>query len=134
MTDAKSKIQYLVDTGSDLCVFPISFLNKEHQRPKTNFELFAANNTVISTYGWLSITLDLGLRRAFTWRFIIADVSKPIIGVDFLCFYNLLVDVTNACLIDNTTTLTSAAQVATMCTYPNVKVAITGDSQYHKLL
>lgn len=133
VTDAKTKVQFLVDTGSDLCVFPISYLGKR-QRPKTNFELFAANNTVIATYGWLSVTLDLGLRRSFNWRFIIADVSKPIIGVDFLCFYNLLVDVRGARLVDKTTSLTSAALVASACAYPKVKVAVTGDSKYHQLL
>ncbi|GFV24326.1 gag-pol polyprotein [Trichonephila clavipes] len=36
--------------------------------------------------------LNLGLRRPFIWTFIIADVSSPIIGADFLKHFNLLID------------------------------------------
>jgi hypothetical protein len=36
------------------------------------------------------MTVDLGLRRDFTHPFIIADVSYPIIGADFLLTFNLL--------------------------------------------
>lgn len=132
ITDSTSKLQYLVDTGSDLCVYPVSFLRAQ-RRHKTNYELYAANNTIIATYGWFSLSLDLGLRRSFTWRFVIADVTKPIIGVDFLSFYNLLVDVRNSRLIDGTTSLASAALVASACPSPQIKV-ISGDSPYHKLL
>jgi hypothetical protein len=32
------------------------------------------------------------LRRDFTWRFIIADVTQPIIGADFLSHYGLFVN------------------------------------------
>lgn len=132
VTDVKTKVQFLVDTGSDLCVYPISFLRAQ-RRHKTSYELYAANNTIISTYGWLSLTLDFNLRRMFSWRFVIADVSKPIIGVDFLSFYNLLVDVRNARLIDNITSLSSAALVASASVCPQIKV-ISGNSPYHSLL
>lgn len=107
ITDRKTKIQYLVDTGSDLCVFPRSAVREP--RCKTKYELFAANGSIISTYGYLPLTLDLGLRRAFIWQFIVADVTKPIIGIDFLGYYNLLVDCRNQRLIDNITALTVAA-------------------------
>lgn len=132
VTDVKTKVQFLVDTGSDLCVYPVSFLRAQRCH-KTSYELYAANNTTISTYGWYSLSLDFNLRRMFSWRFVIADVSKPIIGVDFLSFYNLLVDVRNARLIDSITSLTSAAIVASTCVCPQIKL-ITGDSPYHRLL
>ncbi|GFW71946.1 retrovirus-related Pol polyprotein from transposon 412 [Trichonephila clavipes] len=35
--------------------------------------------------------LNLGMRRPFIWTFIIADVSSPIIGADFLKHFNLLI-------------------------------------------
>ena len=38
------------------------------------------------------IVLDLGLRRKFSWPFIVADVTKTIIGADFLVNFGLLVD------------------------------------------
>jgi hypothetical protein len=48
-----------------------------------NFDLCAANGTTIHTYGWLPLSLNLGLCQDFTWRFVVADVTRPIIGVDF---------------------------------------------------
>lgn len=47
-------------------------------------QLYAANRTSIKTYGTQLYHMDLGLRRIFTWPFIIADVSQAIIGADFL--------------------------------------------------
>ena len=54
-------------------------------------------------YGWTPINVDLGLHRDFVWRFVVTDV--PIIEVDFLSFYNLLVDCHNNRLLDGTTLL-----------------------------
>ena len=90
ITDRVSKQRYLVDTGSDLCVFPRKLL--PGRRERTDYNLYAANGTTIPTYGWTSRSLNLGLRRDFTWRFVIADVQLPIIGVDLLSHYGFLVD------------------------------------------
>ena len=132
ITDYNTKIQYLIDTGSDLCVFPRSAIPKP--RMKTKYELFAANGTVISTYGFHLLTLDLGLHRAFTWRFIIADVNKPIIGVDFLAYYNLIVDCRNQRLIDNQTSLAIQAPQSKSTEAISSVRTITEDSSYHRIL
>lgn len=47
----------------------------------------------------------MGLRRAYQWVFIIADVASPIIGADFLGNFALLVDVKHRRLIDSETSL-----------------------------
>ena len=57
----------------------------------SNYKMYAANGSTISTYGIRTFELGLGLRRAFTWKFVIADVAKPIIGADFLNHFGLLV-------------------------------------------
>ncbi|GFW72704.1 retrovirus-related Pol polyprotein from transposon opus [Trichonephila clavipes] len=49
--------------------------------------------------------LNLGLRRPFIWTFIIADVSSPIIGADFLKHFNLLIDLKKKRLVDVKTSL-----------------------------
>lgn len=85
VTDRRTKTQFLVDTGSDLCVFPRTALNE--RRSVTNYQLYAANGSTISTYGFVHLELNLGLRRDYSWRFIVADVTKAIIGVDLLSFY-----------------------------------------------
>lgn len=131
VTDKKSKVQFLVDTGSDLCVYPRHQLSE--CRDKTNYQLRAANGTMINTYGYIDFNLDLGLRRAFKWKFVIADVTKAIIGVDFLSFYNLLVDVRNKKIIDGVTNLATVANIVNNNLIPSIKV-VTGVSKYHTIL
>lgn len=78
--------------------------------------------------------LDLDLRRTVSWRFTVADVTKAIIGVDFLSFYDLMVDCRNKRLIDNKTTLSAgAAPVPSSDAISSVKT-ITGESKYLDLL
>jgi hypothetical protein len=78
ITDKSSKQRFLIDTGLDLCVFPRKLIPRRKER--VNYDLCTANVTIIPTYGWLPLSLDLGLRRDFTWRFI---------GADFLSFWSL---------------------------------------------
>lgn len=132
VADRDTCVQYLIDTGSDVCVYPVKQLRGPFQH--TKYELFAANGTVIPTYGLITLSLNFGLRRAYNWRFIIANVTKPIIGVDFLHHYSLLVDIRNKCLIDNSTKLqVSCLPVEnSLCVSP-VKTVL-GNSQFHQLL
>lgn len=128
--DRTNKTQFLIDTGADLCVFPRTYLSGN--KKKSAYQLFAANGSTIATYGLINLTLNLGLRRAFTWKFVIADVAKPIIGVDFLSFYNLLVDIRNSRLVDNTTQLGIVGK--TINDNMSVIKTITGNSIFHNLL
>lgn len=132
VTDSRSKTQFLIDTGSDLCVYPRTALHD--RREKTNYQLCAANGSNINTYGYVQFNIDLGLRRDFKWKFVVADVTKPIIGIDFLSYYNLLIDVRNKRIIDGTTKLTSlACNAINSFSVPSIKV-VTGVSKYHTLL
>lgn len=130
VTDASSRVNFLVDTGADLCVYPRRMVRGPRQR--STYELSAANGTPIYTYGTETLTLNFGLRRAFSWRFVIADVSRPIIGADFLAHYGLLVDLRNSRLVDQMTSLTARGRCI-RCDAPSVKT-ITGETQYHRLL
>jgi hypothetical protein len=110
-TDWLTKTSFLVDTGADLCIYPRSRLRERRTR---SYELFVANGTIVNTYGCITLRLDLGLRRQFSWRFVVADITGPIIGSDFLSFYSLLFDIRHRRLIDNVTNLTvSGAPVGT---------------------
>ncbi|GFV63941.1 retrovirus-related Pol polyprotein from transposon 17.6 [Trichonephila clavipes] len=112
LLDRKSGQKFLMDSGSEICVIPPSpTMNKS---PQSNFSLFAANNTKIPAYGMVRKELNLGLRRPFIWTFIIADVSSPIIGVDFLKHFNLLIDLKKKRLVDVETSL------FTPCVFPNI--------------
>ena len=68
-------------------------------------ELYAANGSKIRTYGKKLLKLDFGLRRNFTWPFVIADVKQSIIGLDFLSNFDLLVDTKRNRIVDAKTSL-----------------------------
>ena len=96
-------MSYLIDTGADISVLPP--LPGDRLNASDSIKLQAANGSSIRTFGDRSVQLDLGLAKAFTWKFTIADVSKPIIGADF----GLLVDVGRKRLMDAETFLTVPA-------------------------
>ena len=102
---------------------------------KCTYELFAANNTCIATYGTIAVELNFSLRRSFKWRLVIADVSTPIIGIDFLSFYGLLVNARNKRLVDSTTNLSTIAYIRHLGSSENATVKTIGiQSEYHQLL
>ena len=92
--DRCSKTSFLVDTGAAVSIIPRSSVSAsfcQTLRPMDN-TLTAANGSKISTYGYHSLTLDLGFARLLKWEFIIADVAFPILGAYFLRAQSLLVD------------------------------------------
>ena len=127
--DKASGIRFLIDAGADICVFPRKLV--PGRLKKSDYVLSAANGTPIATYGTRTMTLNLGLRRDFSWRFLVADVSKPILGADFLAHHNLP-DLTHCRLMDSTALLTYRGEV-TECQVPDIKT-VTGSSTCHRLL
>ncbi|GBL87037.1 Transposon Ty3-G Gag-Pol polyprotein [Araneus ventricosus] len=109
--DRPSGLNFLVDTGADISVVPPS--SAERCKPKSLLNLLAANGTKINTYGTRNLSLNIGLRRIFPWSFIIADVSRPILGADFLTHYGIIIDLKSKCLKDQQTTLTSTGKIST---------------------
>jgi len=98
VSDRRNGTRYLIDTGAD-----ISVLLKTAIRDKctiSKYKLYAANNTLITTYGTKLVQVDLGLRRKLDWTFVVADVKQAIIGADFLAHYGLVVDLTHRSLRD----------------------------------
>ncbi|KMQ89105.1 pol polyprotein [Lasius niger] len=130
VTCRTTKKQFLVDTGSDVSVYPRS-MTSGHIMP-TNYELFAANGSIITTYGWITLQPNLGLRRSFPWRFIIANVTSPIIGADFLSYYHLLPDLQKGILVDGKTDLRIKGTAETG-SVESVKV-LTIENKYHRIL
>jgi len=101
--DRTSGIRYLVDTGSDVSVYP----PQKHRmfRGKAEPYQLYANGSVIPTYETKTLQPNLSLRREFPWHFIIADVLQSIIGADFLAHYHLLSNMKKKNLIDGETGL-----------------------------
>ena len=124
ITDQDSKRRFLLDTGSDVCCYPRQWL--PGRRPRANYDLQAANDSTIHTYGVARFALNLGLRRSFAWNFIIADVSEAILGSDFMAYYHLLPDCHAKRLLDATTGLSAPCSTARSA-QPSVKLITTVD-------
>lgn len=103
MHDDITNREFLIDTGADVSVLPLA--NSNHPLRPTDIQLYAANGTPIKVVGEKIVKLNLGLRREFIWPFVVADVTTPIIGADFLRHHDLLIDLRRNRLIDNDTKL-----------------------------
>ena len=78
--DKKLHLKFLVDFGSDVSCIPLTKASKKLH--PDSLELFAVHNTKIYTYETKLFNVDFGLRCNFSWKFLIAFVSIPIIGAD----------------------------------------------------
>jgi len=98
VNDTRTGRKFLIDSGAELSVIP----RRQNLTSCTTSEinLIAANGTQIKTYGPEQLQLDLGFKRLFTWTFEMADVARPIIGVDFLHYYGLLIGIRHSRLVD----------------------------------
>ena len=96
-------IRFLVDTGAEYSIVPAKPAHRARQ-PR-GLDLQAANNSGIRTCGQRILKLSLGSRQ--NWIFLIADVSHPLLGSDFLSSHDLLVDTKRGRLIDHQISLIS---------------------------
>ena len=81
--DFVSGMNYLVDMGSQISILPASKWDKEN---------CVKSNSLVAAKGNRLMTLRFGV-ECFRWNFVVADVTQPILGADFLCAHSLMVDV-----------------------------------------
>lgn len=129
--DRNTTQRFLVDTGADISVLACTIALKK-KLTSSKYNLYAANNTPIKTYGERSMQLDFGLRRCFRWTFVVADVKTSILGADFLRHFKLLVDLHRKKLIDQVTELSIDA-VEIISNQETVHV-ISESHMYHDIL
>lgn len=120
--DKLSGQRFLVDTGAEVSIIPVSLTNR---KTPTELKLFSANNSRISTYGELRLTLNLGLRRPIVWNFYVADIPFAIIGADLLRYYQLTVNLHNRTLEDQITSLSVKGKIANA---PTLKISLVDRS------
>lgn len=101
VVDTNSNIRFLIDSGADVSVIPPTLAQR--RLPNNNVFLYTANKSRIKTFGEQTLVLNLGLRRPFRWTFMVADVSRPILGADFLSYFNILVSLRHRKFIDGLT-------------------------------
>ena len=112
VADKRNKCRYLIDTGAAASVLPQSCVNGTVDAD--SLPLVAANNSTITAYGTNKRIGDVGLKREYSWTFIVANVKQPILGADFLIHYNLLVDLSGRCLGDMRAGLAIAATLSSI--------------------
>lgn len=83
-----------MDTGSDYSFLPWSSKFLTGQKLQTTpLHFHTASGENLPVRGILQVSFFLKhFAKKFTWKFFIADVSLPILGLDFLQFHRLLVD------------------------------------------
>ena len=69
----------------------------------------------------------------YRWNFVVADVSRPLLGADFLRSNSLLVDLENKRLVD-ATTYQSARLRSTRATVPHLDAISVSTNQYDVLI
>ncbi|UYV80802.1 hypothetical protein LAZ67_19001764 [Cordylochernes scorpioides] len=109
ITDYRNKISFLLDTGAEISVLPPR--PEDRRYGPTKFTLTATNNSPMKTYGERFLNLDLGPRRDFKWRFIIADTNKAILGADFIENFGIIPDIKGKVIIDSLTKLRKRASI-----------------------
>ncbi len=85
--DKISKLNFLVDTGAQRSILP-----HQSTAPPTGPILNTADNTTIPAWGTRDLQLHIGSQH-FKFNFVLAKVSYPILGADFLSHFHLIVDV-----------------------------------------
>lgn len=97
VTDSRSRLSFLVDTGSDLSLIALSNVSST---PVST--AIAANGSPIYLYGTRNVTVDIGF-GPMSWTFTIVSnrqLPHSILGADFLAHFNISVDLRQASLID----------------------------------
>ena len=121
---------FLGDTGAQVSVTPASKLDKK-TGPRGP-PLQAANGSTITTYGTRVVCFRFG-QRNFQARLIAADVSRPLLGADFLRTHNLLVDMRNRRLIEADIFSGISCYVSTV-TPTNLALVEPSGNKFRKLL
>ncbi|GFS98315.1 transposon Ty3-G Gag-Pol polyprotein [Trichonephila clavipes] len=106
--DRISNVSFLVDTGSDVSLLPALEYHKRHPLQLT---LFAANSSTINVY----------------------VLNTPILGADFLHYFELVPDLRHKCLRDLKTKLQTTGHIKQAALH-SVKTISSHETLYHDLL
>ncbi|KRZ48098.1 PiggyBac transposable element-derived protein 2 [Trichinella nativa] len=88
--ERKYGMRFLVDTGLEVSVVPLSTTRRSELHTSDIPRLTAANVTPIDVVGSRELTVDEGITRPMSWKFIVARIRQRILRADFLRHFNLL--------------------------------------------
>ena len=88
----------MLDSGSQVSLWPAH--NVHSLRPDSSIKLSAANNIPITAFGFQTRKVKIA-GMLYTWNFILARVSRPILGIDFLKHFGMSIDFRSCTLRHN---------------------------------
>ena len=98
-----TKLDLVIDTGAAVSILPPNCITGINLSP-TEVKISSAGGQTIKCHGECYIEIKIPqLRRNFFWRFIVADVTIPLLGADFLSSHDLLINCRRRKLLDITT-------------------------------
>ena len=93
-------LKFIVDTGASISIIPASRLNGVTLNP-TPVSLTTANGEKIKCHGQANLEIGISsLKRSFSWTFVVADITNPLLGFDFLNEFGLIIDCKNKTIYD----------------------------------
>lgn len=99
LTDKISGLKFVIDSGASCSQIPR--MPKERLTPLPYTRFVSATGSPINEFGYKYLTVDLGLRTKFSWKFVISDFGPALIGIDFLKHFCLSIDLRRRRLIIN---------------------------------
>ena len=98
LLDSDSGWNFLVDTGACKSFVPKPRKKVVNLTPYDGPNIVTANGQPLKVHGSIRLHLKLANKK-YTWSFIVADVTLPILGADFLAAHRLAVDIAGQRLI-----------------------------------
>ena len=92
VTDEISRRNCLLDTGSQVSLWPASAATSRLR--SSRIRLTAANGTPIQSFGQQNRKIKIG-GKFYSFVFLIAQVSRPILGLDLLQHFKMKIDLEN---------------------------------------
>ncbi len=127
--DDISKRRFLCDTGASYSIFP-----HHSAAAPTGPALHGPAGRPIKCWGEKELTLSFN-KKQYKWIFLLAEVQFPILGIDLLRHFSLMVDAAAGQLIDTRTMAAIAAGGREDCPRGGVFSAIGGTPpEYRSLL
>lgn len=91
VVDTVTGYRFLLDTGAEVSILPGPRLDRP--RKQHTLPLQALNSSPVATYAQRSLTLNLGLRHAYTWLFIVVDIRQTSLRAYLIGFYKSFRDI-----------------------------------------
>jgi len=110
----KKKFKFLIDTGSCVSILPSKMIDEADIKSNpSNLRLCGADGRRVKQFRQAELeTENYQLRKTYKWEFVVANVTKPIIGVDFLSKNSLIVYCAAKSLCDSVTGLKQVCTIS----------------------